>query len=212
MKPDVLRLYIVRHGVTAWNQEGRIQGHSDTPLSAEGVVQAQRIGARLARLEPPLQAVWSSDLMRARQTAEAIAAPFDLAVQTTPLLREMMLGEWEGLTQDEIEARGDMALLERYRRDPGQHRPPGGEALEAAWDRVTTAVREIRALHPGGQVAVVGHGGSLRALLCEALNAPVASMLCFSLANASLSIIEEVSHSDHSLRRIRLVNDTSHLT
>ena len=76
-----MRLYIVRHGVTAWNQEGRIQGHTDTPLSAEGMVQAQRIGARLARLEQPLQAVWSSDLMRARQTAEAVAAPFGLTVQ-----------------------------------------------------------------------------------------------------------------------------------
>jgi alpha-ribazole phosphatase len=149
--------------------------------------------------------------MRARQTAEAIAAPLGLAVQTTPLLRELTFGAWEGLTQAEIEARGDSELLERYRQDPRTQRPPGGESLETAFQRVVTAAEEIRARYPESHVALVGHGGSMRALLCEALAAPFASMLGFVLANASLSIIEDIPRRTCFHRRILLVNDTSHL-
>lgn len=207
----MLRLYLVRHGITVWNQEGRLQGHTDIPLSEEGMVQAQKLGARLAHMEPPIQAVWSSDLMRARQTAEAVAAPFGLPVQTTPLLREIMLGEWEGLTEADIHTRGETELLHLYRQDPCEHRPPGGETLEAAYHRIISAGEQIRERYKSGAVAVVGHGGSLRALLCEALSAPPATMLCFSLSNASLSIIEDLTRNIRRHRRLLLVNDTSHL-
>ena len=206
-----MRLYVVRHGVTLWNQEGRMQGQSDTLLSEAGIDQAKRLGARLAGLERPLEAVWSSDLTRALQTAKAIAAPFGLPVQTTPLLREMMLGAWEGLTQAEIAERGDEDLFRRYQEDPVVNRPPGGESMESAWHRVTEAAAAIRALHPSGWVAVVGHGGSLRAVLCEAVSAPLRSMVAFSLANASLSIVEDTSRGDHICRRLLLVNDVGHL-
>jgi broad specificity phosphatase PhoE len=162
-------------------------------------------------VNPPIQAVWSSDLNRARQTAEAIAAPLKLRVHSTPLLREIMLGEWEGLNQQEIEARGDAELLRRYRQSPHGQRPPGGEALEQAWDRMMRASDAIREAHATGQVAVVGHGGTLRALLCAALDAPVTSMLRFSLANASLSVIEETRLEDTCLRRVLSVNDVAHL-
>jgi broad specificity phosphatase PhoE len=211
MSSDSLRFYIVRHGVTAWNRAWRMQGHTDVPLDAEGVEQARRIAERLAAETRPPQAVWSSDLSRARQTAEAIAAPLGLAVQTTPLLRETMLGEWEGLTRAEIEARGDSEQLARYLQDSIRHRPPGGETLEAAWERMVRVVTEIRRQHPQGQVAIVGHGGSLRVLLCEALEAPLHSLPRFQLDNASLSIIEQYGDPANPLRRITLLNDTSHL-
>jgi broad specificity phosphatase PhoE len=211
MERDSLRLYIVRHGVTAWNREWRMQGHTDIPLDAEGVEQARRIAERLSAEPRPPQAVWSSDLARARQTAEAIAAPLGLAVQTTPLLRETMLGAWEGLTRAEIEARGDAEQLARYLQDSIRHRPPGGETLEAAWERMVGIVTEIRRQHPQGQVAIVGHGGSLRVLLCEALDAPLRSLPRFQLDNASLSVIEQYGDSVNPLRRLTLLNDTSHL-
>jgi broad specificity phosphatase PhoE len=159
----------------------------------------------------PPQAVWSSDLSRARQTAEAIAAALDLRVQISPLLRETMLGDWEGLTREEIIGRGDADQLADYLRDSLRHRPPGGEHLEAVWDRMQRAADEIRAATPVGQVAVVGHGGSLRALLCAALDAPVDAMRRLWLDNASLSIIEELRGEQEGLRRVTLVNDTSHL-
>jgi len=212
MKTATLRLYLVRHGITDWNQAMRMQGHSDIPLNDEGRSQAKRIAARLASLGSPIEAVWSSDLIRARQTAETIAAPFDLPVKVTPLLREIMLGDWEGLNQEEIEARGDGELLRQYRGSPAGARPPGGETLVQTWDRMMQARSEIGEAHSEGNIAVVGHGGSLRALLCAALDAPVASMIRFSLENASLSVLEQTRTSESCIWRVRCVNDTAHLT
>src|SRR6185503_21212634 len=100
----ILRLYLVRHGVTAWNVEERLQGHTDISLTDEGLRQAERIADRLSALS--IEAVWSSDLVRASATAEAIARRHGLQVQTTCLLRESGLGAWEGLTEKEIIDRG----------------------------------------------------------------------------------------------------------
>lgn len=201
----MLQLYVVRHGITVWNQEGRVQGHTDVPLSAEGVEQAKRLAARLANEQ--IDAVWSSDLARARATAEEIAAIHSLPVQTTAALRENGLGEWEGLTENEILARGDEAIWRAFRRDPGTHRPPGSEPMEAVWDRMLGVLVQIREAHARGGAVVVGHGGSLRVLLCDALQAPRSSMHRFTLENASLSLIEYTEHRTW----LRIVNDTSHL-
>ena len=206
-----LRLYIVRHGVTLWNREMRMQGHTDIPLDEEGKRQAELLAARLYACAHSPQWVYSSDLARARQTAESIARPLGLAVQTTPLLRETCLGDWEGLTRADIEARGDGQLLTDYLRDSHTFRPPGAETLEAVWERISRAVQAIRHDHPSGQVVIAGHGGSLRALLCEALDAPISSMRRLWLDNASLSIIDEVGLPGHRIRRVTLINDTSHL-
>jgi len=201
----VLHLYLVRHGLTLWNSEGRIQGHTDVPLSEEGRAQALRLASRLAAV--PLCAVWSSDLSRARETAEIIAARRSLPVTTTPLLRESCLGAWEGLTEAEIVARGDGRLLEAFRRDSTLHRPPGGEPMRQVWERILDAQARLRAAHAEGAVVVVGHGGSLKALLCDAMGAGIAAMRRLWLDNASLSLIE------HRAGRtwVRLVNDTCHL-
>jgi len=212
MLTDRLRLYIVRHGVTSWNREMRMQGHTDVPLDTEGRRQAKQIGARLRAVPLPPQAVWSSDLSRARETADAIATAIHLPVITTPLLRETMLGDWEGLTRLDIEARGDADLLANYHRDSLLYRPPNSETLEAVWERLQRAAAVIRSEHPVGQVAVVGHGGSLRALLCAAIDAPISSMRRMWLDNASLSIIEELRCSQDGMKRVILINDTGHLT
>ncbi len=207
-----LRLYVVRHGITAWNREMRMQGHTDIALDAEGARQAERLASRLAASPHPPQYIYASDLARAHETAEAIARPLGLAVQTTPLLRETQLGAWEGLTRADIEARGDAQLLADYLRDSHAYRPPNGETLEAVWERINQVVSDIRRDHASGQVAIVGHGGSLRALLCAALDAPVASMRRLWLDNASLSIVEDVGPPDGRVSRVILVNDTGHLT
>ena len=189
----------------------RMQGHTDVALHEDGKIQAERLASRLAACGHPPQAVYSSDLSRARETAEAIAHPLGLAVQTTALLRETCLGEWEGLTRAEIAARGDTELLANYLRDSHQHRPPNGETLEAVWERMNQALNNIRRDHPSANVVIVGHGGSLRALLCAALSAPISSMRHLWLENASLSIIEESGSGDQRHRRVTLVNDISHL-
>ncbi len=210
--PAARRLYLVRHGITTWNQTLRMQGQTDVPLAPEGEEQAQRIAGRLANLTPRPDAVWSSDLSRAAQTAEAIARPLGLAVRTLPQLRETGFGEWEGLTLEEIEARGDGELLANYRLDPFHHRPPGAESLGAVWERMLGALDTIRAESASqSRIVIVGHGGSLRALLCDALDAPITSQRRLFFENASLSVIEEKDLSDGMFRRVLLFNDTSHL-
>jgi broad specificity phosphatase PhoE len=201
----LFRVYLVRHGETVWNREGRVQGHTDIPLSAAGVEQARRMARRFA--DEKIDAVWSSDLERARVTAEAVAEPRGLTIVATPLLRETMLGEWEGLTEVEVVARGDGELWRRWRQEPDVYRPPGSEPLDMVWARMIRAQGEIRAQIREGTVVISGHGGSLRAILCDAIGAPLSSLNRFALENTSISLIE------YTERRtwVRFVNDTCHL-
>ncbi len=160
-------IYLIRHGITDWNRDSRMQGQTDIPLNAEGMEQARRMAERLANLSAPPQVVISSDLSRARQTAEIVAQRLNLCLETTPLLRETNLGDWEGLTHNEIIERGDAELFERYQENSFLNRPPNAETLESAWGRMTTALTQIKERYPSESFAIVGHGGSLRVLLYD---------------------------------------------
>ncbi|MGC8667624.1 MAG: histidine phosphatase family protein [Chthonomonadales bacterium] len=201
----MLRLYLIRHGVTRWNHEARMQGQSDIDLAPEGFEQARLIACRLAR--EPLDAVWSSDLVRAWDTAREIAAPHGLCVHVTPLLRECGFGAWEGLTEADIMELGQEDAWRAYRADPVATRPPGGERLEEVWDRILQGVQQLRREHPSGNVALVGHGGSMRAILCHALGSTVECFRRIWLDNASLSIVEY----EGERMWVKLMNDTCHL-
>ena len=190
----------------------RMQGQTDVPLGDLGREQAERVGARIAQMIAPPQVVWSSDLSRARVTAEAIAQPLGLVVKTLPELREIKFGEWEGLTMEEIVARGEETLLANYRIDPFNHRPPGAETLEEVWGRMIAALAIIREQSGDAErIAIVGHGGSLRVLICDALEAPITSMRHLFFENASLSVVEEKEGATGLFRRLLLFNDTTHL-
>lgn len=202
----MLKIYLVRHGATIWNAEHRIQGHTDVPLNETGLEQSRRIAQRLK--DQKIDAVWSSDLTRARVTAEILAEPHGLTVNTTPLLRERRFGDWEGLTQEEIVARGDRQLLDAYRAAVVADLPPNAESMQSVWNRLSQALKEIIHLHAEGQVAVVGHGGSLRVILCQAMRAPMECVRHIWLDNACLSLVE--FNGDRSW--VRLMNDTSHLS
>jgi broad specificity phosphatase PhoE len=136
-------LLLVRHGETDWNAEGRLQGHSDRPLNEYGRRQARELAERFAA--DGIGAVYASDLARARETAEIVAARLGLEVVLDPDLREKNWGNWEGLTADE-RARVEFE----------------GESTEEHRERVLRAVRRIVAAHPEERVVVVTHGGSLR--------------------------------------------------
>lgn len=200
-------VYLARHGLTQWNVDRRMQGHIDVPLNPEGQAQAERLAGRLVRLTPRPAAVWTSDLQRARQTAEAIGSALGAPLHCTPLLRETHMGRWEGLTQAEIQA-ADGELLALYRSDPGRYRPPGSERVESSFGRILQAMAAIRESCPGDDVVVVGHGGSLRAVVCHALGGGPELLGRIRLDNASLSIVEERSDREP---RLLLLNDTSHL-
>ena len=161
-----LRLLLLRHGETAWNRERRYQGWTDTPLSAEGLVQAEAAARELK--EHAFAAVYASPLRRALDTAAAIAVPHGLEVETDPAFRELSFGEWEGLTLDEARAR-DAALCEGWAMTPHLFSPPGGESLAQARARVLAGLERLRIGHPNDVVCLVAHGIPVRILILEVL-------------------------------------------
>jgi probable phosphoglycerate mutase len=152
-------LLIARHGETDWNRERRWQGHADPPLNDLGREQAVALGERLAG-DPP-DAIVSSDLARARETAELVGRRLGLDVRLDARLREVDVGEWSGLTTPEIERLYPEGAQRRLRGETGWHR---GESYEALGRRVLEALRAIAAEHPAGRVLVVTHGGAMRSI------------------------------------------------
>ena len=173
------RLYLVRHGQTDWNLAGRIQGQRPVPLNEEGRKQAELLARFFARF--PLAAVWSSDLPRAVETAERIAAPHGLAVHTTPALRERNFGPLEGLAGDEIEA---FLAGEGVRH---LHEVPGVEDDAALLGRILPVLAEAREI--GGEVVLVTHGGALRTLLYHLAGLPPSSRRFFVMENGLVVVI-----------------------
>ena len=149
------RIILVRHGETIWNREGRCQGASDIPLSEIGHEQAQALAAALSR--EVVHAVYSSDLVRARQTAEAIAARHRLPVLADARLRELNQGELEGQGLKEMLA-GRPELLKQWLDQPADVCMPGGESMRAMQARSGRAVEEIAHRHPDQTCIIVGHG------------------------------------------------------
>ncbi len=155
---------LARHGQTNDNLDPqRFQGFSDTPLNQTGRAQAAELADRVATGEP-IASLWSSDLSRARETAETVGARIGLAPTLDPRLREGDRGEWEGHLFLEIEA-DQPELYAAWRRAGSQFRFPGGESLLEQQERVSAACREIHAAGPLPAL-VVCHGGSIRVMLC----------------------------------------------
>ncbi|MCO5101299.1 MAG: histidine phosphatase family protein [Burkholderiaceae bacterium] len=180
-------LVLVRHGITAWNRERRFQGQLDTPLDEQGFEQARKTGLRLRSW--PLAAVYSSDLLRARQTAEAIAAPHGLQLRIERRLRERHYGGYEGRTYEEIE-RIDPDGYGRWRaRDPAFALPGGGETLLSLHARVEAALRDLASRHEDETVAIVTHGGVLDCAFRLATGLAIEAPRAHELLNASLNRI-----------------------
>jgi len=202
------QLFLARHGETEWNVAGRIQGQQNSNLSARGRAQAHRLSERLASV--PLQAIYASDLARAMETAQIVAAPHGLPVRPLPGLRERGYGAWEGLTPGQVEA-ADYEHWYRYYVTREFDAPvPGGENWAQVRVRMGAARDQARADFPGlgDKVLLVGHGASLRTLITDALDAPLPMLRHFHLENTSLSRLDY--RPDHPARVV-LVNDTSHL-
>jgi probable phosphoglycerate mutase len=159
------QLILIRHGETQWNLDQRIQGHHDVPLTEKGLEQARLLARHL--VDEPLHAVYSSDLSRARQTAEILAAGRS-DIRFDPRLREAGMGRFEGHTPKELRERYPEAF-EAWRRDSVRNRPLGGETLEDLQERCLAALRDLLPRHPGQTVAVVTHGGPVRVMVCGAL-------------------------------------------
>jgi len=150
-------LLVARHGETDWNLERRWQGHAESDLTANGRAQARALGERLS--ERGIVAIYSSDLRRARDTAGIVAGGLGLPVRVEQALREVDVGEWSGLTTDEIEARYPEGAARRRIGGTGWEH---GESIEAMSARIAAALTAIAAAHEGETVLVVTHGGPIR--------------------------------------------------
>ena len=227
-------IYIVRHGETEWNAEGRIQGHTDIGLSDRGREQAQATARRLA--EVPFAVAYSSDMSRTRDTARIILGERDIPLHSVPELREYHKGVFEGLTVQQYRQR----YPEQYRaslvNDP-DFAPTGGETIRQSTARLTEFVAGLgltpglgpesasesgsesasasasasesasEGLRPEDDVLIVGHGGSLRSCIVALLQLPLEANWKFVMQNCALSVIH--TYPDNAV--LHLYNDTSHL-
>jgi alpha-ribazole phosphatase len=181
MSLPMTQLYLVRHGQTDWNVEGRYQGQTDVPLNAAGRAQAELLSAQLAGV--PFTAIYSSPLVRATETAKILARPSGLPVQCDARLREINLGLWEGQLSTEIAAHYPAAWAER-RSDPLHARVPGGETVPEVAARLAEIANAIAQAHPAGPVLIVSHGLALSTLLCQAQRRSLAEAFKFVPQNS----------------------------
>ena len=197
------RLVLVRHGSTEHSAAKRFSGRNELPLNDVGREQAVRLAKRAFG---PVDAVVSSPLRRAIETAEAIAAPLGLPVETVEGFIETDFGVWEGLTFAEA-AEADGAVLREWqgRVDVA---PPGGETFAAVGQRVERARDALVAAHPDSTVLVVTHVTPIKWLVCAALEAPPIALFRLHLDTASVSIVDYYGDGNRS---VTLVNDTAHL-
>lgn len=178
------RLIAIRHGETDWNAASRIQGQLDIGLNDAGRWQARRLADVLA--DEALDAVYSSDLARARETAQAVAVNAGLDVRTDVGLRERGFGVFEGLTFAEIEQRFPEPARRWRQRDAG-FGPEGGETLTAFYCRAVASVTALAAKHRGQHIAIVAHGGVLDALYRAASRVALDAPRTWQVGNASIN-------------------------
>ncbi|MEW6650047.1 MAG: histidine phosphatase family protein [Chloroflexota bacterium] len=176
--------WLVRHGQTDWNVEGRYQGQADLPLNPIGVQQARDLAAKIRPVH--FDKIYASDLGRARKTAKILAG--DRQITFDPRLREINQGEWEGVLFSDIRRRF-ADFFENRRGDPLNSRPPGGESLKEVADRVLACVEEIAVENKGARILLVSHGLSLATILARAENIPLENAFELILPNAEPKIV-----------------------
>ena len=203
-----MEILLIRHGETAWNRERRMQGHIDTPLNDEGLRQARALGAALTREKPDV--IYSSDLQRARTTAQAVADAHDMNVQLDADLRERCYGAFEGLMYEEITARYPREFAAWHARDLHMRFPAGdreAETLDEFHQRSVNALERIARRHQAGRIVVVSHGGVLDCVYRAATGMPVTAPRDFETINAAVNRL----HWDGQRFSIVQWADISHL-
>ena len=200
----LLRIYLIRHGETEWNKEGRLQGNSDVKLSAEGIRQAQLLAEHVPFHN--VDAIYSSDLSRAVETAKLLAAKFNLPVNTTPQLREINFGDWEGESISDL-AKEHPKSFGRFFTAPERCHPPNGETFLEAQARVMNVIRDVIAEHDNQNVVIVSHGAVNRLIIGAALDMPIHKMWAISQFNTALNILRVADGGFV----VELINGTDHL-
>lgn len=201
-----MKLYLIRHGQTDWNIQGKIQGSHDISLNETGLTQAEMLAESMET--KPVKLIFSSTLKRAMSTAEALGRKQGVEIVPMPKLREVEFGKWEGLTWDEIE-RTYPKEYKHWCLQPAQASPPGGESQKEIMSRCKQALNEIIAKTKGREdVAVVSHGATL-AYLVTCMLGPDLSEESIIVENASITTVQYSPLTE--IFTVLKSNETSHL-
>lgn len=184
---DHTEIYLIRHGETTWNAEGRWQGQKDSPLNENGTAQAQALGERLATVE--FDQIYASDLTRAYNTAQHVAAHHNMDVIADERLRERKGGVVEGLTMSELAEKHPEVAQELRGKWLPAYAPPGGENLIQLQERGMAGLTDLAQKHAGNRIAVVSHGATMRAILQHIMNIPIEHSFPMMIANTSLHVL-----------------------
>lgn len=200
----MVKIFLIRHGETDWNKLGRLQGNSDVKLSSAGIRQAQLLADNA-----PFQhvdAIYSSNLSRAIQTAEILAEHFNLRVQQIPDLRETNFGDWEGKSIRELAEKFPVDFG-KFFTAPENCRPPHGETFFEAQARVMIALRKIISKHDNQNVLIVAHGSIIRLTIAAVLDMPINKLWAISQFNLAVNVLRV----DEGNFTVELLNSTAHL-
>jgi broad specificity phosphatase PhoE len=205
MKPSVTRVFMVRHGATVLNAEDRFAGATDVALSDQGREQARRLAERLSHEK--IMAIYASPLGRTVETAQILAAPHDLKVQTRDGLREINHGRWEQMTRREVEEKFPKEAAE-WEKDPYTFAPQGGESGLAVTARALPVLIDLVRHHDAENFLIVSHKATIRLLLSSLLGFdPRRYRDNLDQKPAALNIVD---FRDATRSRLALFNDTSH--
>ena len=205
MEEKKTRFYLIRHGETLWNRQGRYQGSTDIELSEEGLAQAELMAKRFRY--QPLDAVYVSPLKRARATADAIARETGLTPVVEDRFREINFGEWEGKSIPELQEIYGQAYLDFY-ADPFSHPFPGEGSFAKVTERSMAAFEDILKKHEGQRVAIVSHGGLLRVLLVAIMGMDLNFYRKTWMTNTSITTVDVMADGR---RLLMTLNDKAHL-
>ena len=178
------RIIAIRHGETAWNVDTRLQGHLDIALNHKGIWQAGQVAHALA--DEDIDAIYASDLLRAWQTANAVAHTTAAPLTANVGLRERGFGSFQGKTYAEIELQWPEESQRWRKRDP-DWAPPGGESLRVMRDRVQSTVNALAQQHIGQQIVLVAHGGVMDILYRLASSQELQAPRTWQLGNAAIN-------------------------
>ncbi len=196
-----MSIYVVRHGETDWNREGIYQGQTDTSLNENGRETAKKLGIILSKIK--FTSIYSSDLLRARETAEIINSFLNVPVYYMKELRELDFGRWTGVSIWDM-SKNNSELFKKWQEDPWNVSPPGGETFRELTERVIKVLENIFITHKDENILVVSHAGPIKAMIFGLLSATGKAYWNIKISHRTVVIIDR--DTDYKISMIEILD------